>query len=59
MVLVDHTMSQTLRINFKVDVKGPYIVFPEHGSIQKCVHNAKKLINCQACSSLEITGRDF
>ena len=37
LVLVDHIMSQTLRINFKVDVKGPYIVFPEHGSIQKCV----------------------
>ncbi|KAK9294042.1 hypothetical protein QLX08_011233 [Tetragonisca angustula] len=38
LVLVDHIMSQTLRINFKVDVKGPYIVFPEHGSIQKGGH---------------------
>ncbi|KOX79049.1 Vacuolar protein sorting-associated protein 13C [Melipona quadrifasciata] len=38
LVLVDHVISQTLRINFKVDIKGPYIVFPEHGSIQKGGH---------------------
>lgn len=37
LVLVDNIVSQTLRINFKVDIKGPYIIFPEQGSIQKCV----------------------
>lgn len=37
LILVDNIVSQTLRINFKIDIKGPYIVFPEHGSIQKCV----------------------
>lgn len=37
LVLIDNIVSQTLRINFKVDIKGPYIIFPEQGSIQKCV----------------------
>lgn len=37
LVVVDNIVSQTLRINFKIDIKGPYIVFPEHGTIQKYV----------------------
>ncbi|CAK9815547.1 Intermembrane lipid transfer protein VPS13C [Anthophora plagiata] len=37
-VLIDNIVSQTLRISFKVEIKGPYIVFPEHGSIQKGGH---------------------
>ncbi|EFN62404.1 Vacuolar protein sorting-associated protein 13A [Camponotus floridanus] len=32
---VDDITSQTLRISFKIDIKSPYIIFPEHGSIQK------------------------
>lgn len=32
---VDDIVSQTLRISFKIDIKSPYIIFPEHGSIQK------------------------
>lgn len=44
LVLVDNILSQTLRINFKVDIKGPYIIFPEQGSIQKCVQ-CETLIN--------------
>ncbi|XP_072752571.1 intermembrane lipid transfer protein VPS13A [Anoplolepis gracilipes] len=35
---VDDIVSQTLRISFKIDVKSPYIIFPEHGSIQKGGH---------------------
>ncbi|XP_070527175.1 intermembrane lipid transfer protein VPS13A isoform X2 [Cardiocondyla obscurior] len=35
---VDDIISQTLRINFKIDIKSPYIIFPEHGSIQKGGH---------------------
>ncbi|XP_076375159.1 intermembrane lipid transfer protein VPS13A isoform X2 [Megalopta genalis] len=35
LALTDNIISQTLRISFKIDIKGPYIVFPEHGSIQK------------------------
>ncbi|XP_026299715.1 vacuolar protein sorting-associated protein 13C isoform X2 [Apis mellifera] len=35
LILVDNIVSQTLRIRFKIDIKGPYIVFPEYGSIQK------------------------
>ncbi|XP_076222912.1 intermembrane lipid transfer protein VPS13A isoform X2 [Nomia melanderi] len=38
LVLADNIVSQTLRISFKIDIKGPYIVFPEHGSIQKGGH---------------------
>lgn len=38
LILVDNIVSQTLRIRFKIDIKGPYIVFPEYGSIQKCVY---------------------
>ncbi|XP_078045899.1 intermembrane lipid transfer protein VPS13A isoform X2 [Augochlora pura] len=38
LVLADNIISQTLRISFKIDIKGPYIVFPEHGSIQKGGH---------------------
>ncbi|KAG7205210.1 hypothetical protein KM043_018296 [Ampulex compressa] len=38
MVIVDDIVSQTLRINFKIDIKGPYIVFHEHGTIQKGGH---------------------
>ncbi|XP_024221985.1 vacuolar protein sorting-associated protein 13C [Bombus impatiens] len=38
LVLIDNIVSQTLRINFKVDIKGPYIIFPEQGSIQKGGH---------------------
>ncbi|OAD54827.1 Vacuolar protein sorting-associated protein 13C, partial [Eufriesea mexicana] len=38
LILIDNMISQMLRISFKVDVKGPYIVFPEHGSIQKGGH---------------------
>ncbi|KZC14473.1 Vacuolar protein sorting-associated protein 13C, partial [Dufourea novaeangliae] len=38
LVLVDSIVSQTLRISFKIDIKGPYVVFPEHGSIQKGGH---------------------
>ncbi|XP_076634172.1 intermembrane lipid transfer protein VPS13A isoform X1 [Colletes latitarsis] len=38
LVLVDNIVSQTLRISFKIDIKGPYIIFPEHGSIQKGGH---------------------
>ncbi|CAL7940918.1 unnamed protein product [Xylocopa violacea] len=38
LILVDNIVSQTLRISFKIDMKGPYIVFPEHGSIQKGGH---------------------
>nr|XP_012154530.1 PREDICTED: vacuolar protein sorting-associated protein 13C isoform X3 [Megachile rotundata] len=37
-ILVDNMVSQTLRISFKIDIKGPYIVFPEHGSMQKDGH---------------------
>ncbi|KAK2588797.1 hypothetical protein KPH14_001672 [Odynerus spinipes] len=33
--LIDSIASQTLRMNLKIDIGGPYIVFPEHGSIQK------------------------
>lgn len=44
LVLVDNIVSQTLRISFKVDIKGPYIIFPEQGSIQKCVQ-CETLIN--------------
>lgn len=33
----DDIVSQTLRISFKIDIKSPYIIFPEHGSIQKYV----------------------
>ncbi|KAL6266414.1 hypothetical protein P5V15_003265 [Pogonomyrmex californicus] len=35
---VDDIVSQTLRISFKIDIKSPYIIFPEHGSIQKGGH---------------------
>ncbi|XP_034193125.2 intermembrane lipid transfer protein VPS13A isoform X1 [Osmia lignaria lignaria] len=35
LVLVENIISQTLRISFKIDIKGPYIVFPEHGSMQR------------------------
>lgn len=35
---VDDIVSQTLRVSFKIDVKSPYIIFPEHGSIQKYVY---------------------
>ncbi|XP_076243831.1 intermembrane lipid transfer protein VPS13A [Calliopsis andreniformis] len=38
LILIDNIVSQTLRINFKIDIKGPYIVFPEDGSIQKGGH---------------------
>lgn len=34
----DDIISQTLRISFKIDIKSPYIIFPEHGSIQKGGH---------------------
>lgn len=44
LVLVDNIVSQTLRISFKVDIKGPYIIFPEQGSMQKCVR-CETLIN--------------
>lgn len=29
--------SRQKRINLKMDLKGPYIVIPQHGSAQKCV----------------------
>ncbi|EZA49615.1 Vacuolar protein sorting-associated protein 13A [Ooceraea biroi] len=32
---VDDIVSQTLRISFKIDIRNPYVIFPEHGSIQK------------------------
>ncbi|XP_011865236.1 PREDICTED: vacuolar protein sorting-associated protein 13A-like isoform X2 [Vollenhovia emeryi] len=35
---VDDIVSQTLRISFKIDIKSPYIIFPEHGSIQRGGH---------------------
>nr|XP_012219129.1 PREDICTED: vacuolar protein sorting-associated protein 13A-like isoform X1 [Linepithema humile] len=35
---VDDIVSQTLRISFKIDIKSPYIIFPEYGSIQKGGH---------------------
>ncbi|KYM95926.1 Vacuolar protein sorting-associated protein 13C [Cyphomyrmex costatus] len=35
---VDDIVSQTLRISFKIDIKSPYIIFPEHGSVQKGGH---------------------
>lgn len=35
--LLHRILSRQLRINLKVDVKGPYIVFPQHGSLQKYV----------------------
>ncbi|XP_076670615.1 intermembrane lipid transfer protein VPS13A isoform X2 [Andrena cerasifolii] len=38
LILMDNIVSQTLRISFKIDIKGPYIVFPEHGSVQKGGH---------------------
>lgn len=38
---VEDIISQTLRINFKIDIKTPYIIFPEHGSIQKYVLSTK------------------
>jgi len=36
---VDDIVLQTLRISFKIDIKSPYIIFPEHGSIQKYVYD--------------------
>ncbi|XP_017890538.1 vacuolar protein sorting-associated protein 13C-like [Ceratina calcarata] len=38
LTLMDSIVSQTLRISFKIDIKGPYIVFPEYGSVQKGGH---------------------
>ncbi|XP_053983322.1 intermembrane lipid transfer protein VPS13C-like [Hylaeus volcanicus] len=38
LILVDNIVSQTLRISFKIDIKGPYVIFPEYGSIQKGGH---------------------
>ncbi|EFN86841.1 Vacuolar protein sorting-associated protein 13A [Harpegnathos saltator] len=35
---IDDIVSQTLRISFKIDIKSPYIIFPEYGSIQKGGH---------------------
>ncbi|KAG5314184.1 VP13A protein, partial [Acromyrmex insinuator] len=35
---VDDIVSQTLRISFKIDIKSPYIIFPEYGSVQKGGH---------------------
>lgn len=32
---IDSITSQTFRITLKIDIGGPYIVFPEHGSIQR------------------------
>lgn len=34
---VDDIVSQTLRVNFKIDMKSPYIIFPEYGSMQKYI----------------------
>jgi len=36
---VGDILSQTLRISFKIDIRNPYVIFPEHGSIQKYVYN--------------------
>ncbi|XP_020288636.1 vacuolar protein sorting-associated protein 13A-like isoform X2 [Pseudomyrmex gracilis] len=35
---IDDVLSQTLRISFKIDIKSPYIIFPEYGSLQKGGH---------------------
>ncbi|XP_033208533.1 vacuolar protein sorting-associated protein 13C-like [Belonocnema kinseyi] len=33
--LFNRVLARHLRINLKIDVKGPYIVFPQHGALQK------------------------
>ncbi|XP_014604811.1 PREDICTED: vacuolar protein sorting-associated protein 13C-like [Polistes canadensis] len=35
---IDSITSQEFRITIKIDIGGPYIVFPEHGSIQREGH---------------------
>jgi len=35
---VDDIVSQALRISFKIDIRNPYVIFPEHGSIQKYIY---------------------
>lgn len=47
---VDDIISQTLRISFKIDIKSPYIIFPEYGSIQK-YENVLRSINVRSLSS--------
>jgi len=42
---VDDIISQTLRINFKIDIRNPYVIFSEHGSIQKYVYYNKIITN--------------
>lgn len=37
--LSEKALSRTTRINLKLDMKGPYIVFPEYGAVQKYVSN--------------------
>ncbi|XP_044592317.1 vacuolar protein sorting-associated protein 13A-like isoform X2 [Cotesia glomerata] len=36
--LINSIMNRRLRINLKLDIKGPYFVFPDNGSIQEGEH---------------------
>lgn len=46
--LFNSIVSRRLRINLKLDVKGPYIVFPELGSLQELVTSTLYNTDCSS-----------